>query len=101
MEFQIVPYLDGKKFFEIDNRSMREKIENIEKQGVANHEERVEYKVLKCFKDMNYCMKKCFEFEAKDVFARKSCKDCLDKYIQEFKIIKIYDGGKNGRKSKV
>jgi hypothetical protein len=89
MEVQIVPCYYGAKFFEVDEKSIQHKIREIEMRGIISHIENVEYIVLKCFKDMNYCMKRCMEFEAKDVFAQKSCKDCLDKYMQDFRIVKI------------
>ena len=89
MQAQIVPCLDGNKFFEIDEKGINKKISDLERKGIINYEEHVEYKVLKCFKYIGYCMKKCFDFEAKDVFSGKSCKDCLNEYMHEFLLVKM------------
>ncbi len=94
MKVQTVYFLEGKKFYEIDANGIQQKIKQIEQHG-ASLNQHAEYAILKCFKDINYCMKRCMEFEAKDVFAQKSCKDCLEKYIHEIKKLNDnYYGGK-------
>lgn len=88
---QRVQSINGERIYEIDAGGIQQKINDLEKKGMVSKEERVEYVVLRCFRNIDYCMKKCPEFNARDAFAQKSCKDCLDRYVHELGEVEVVE----------
>ncbi|MFC1730572.1 hypothetical protein ACFL6I_09565 [candidate division KSB1 bacterium] len=70
------------KVFEIDKEGIEKRLEVLRNNG-SGSEAAIEYNILQCFSYMGHCLRVCRDYETPDVLAKKSCKDCLDRYVRE------------------
>lgn len=72
------------RVFQIDKLGIEERIEEIKNNG-SSVEAHYEHTILSCFSYMGHCLRDCRDYETPDVLVKKSCKDCLSKYIKEIR----------------